>query len=81
MIISKEKIEDMNLRKLLLEATESCVRLGFTEHAKDIGEVSKKFGDKIKSHDYSKEEPFNWEKKVNEGCVREGIPLIYPKGG
>ena len=25
------------------------------------------------------DEPFNWEKKVNEGCVREGIPLIYPK--
>lgn len=81
MIISQEKIEDMKIRQTLLEITESCTRLGLTEHAKDIGAVSKKFGDKVKKYDYSKDEPFNWEKKVNEGCDRQGMPHIYPKKG
>lgn len=22
-----------------------------------------------------------WEKKVNEGCIREGLPLRYPQAG
>jgi len=26
-----------------------------------------------------KDEPFDWEKKVNEGCDKQGIPHIYPK--
>lgn len=81
MITSQEKIEDMKIRQTLLDITESCMRLGLTEHAKDIGEVSKKLGETIKTKDYSKDESFDWEKKVNEGCDRQGIPRIYPKTG
>lgn len=22
-----------------------------------------------------------WEKKVNDGCIREGLPLMYPEDG
>lgn len=48
MIISQEKIEDMKIRQTLLEITESCARLGLTEHAKEIGAVSKQYGERLK---------------------------------
>ena len=48
MITSREKIEDMQIRQTLLDITESCMKLGLTEHAKEIGTVSKKYGERLK---------------------------------
>ncbi len=81
MIISKSKIEDMQIRQLLLEATEACLSAGFTEHAKDIGAVSKQFGHKITAHDYSKEETGDeiWARKLKEAKEVDNSPHPLPE--
>lgn len=82
MITSKEKIQDMQIRENLLEVTEILLRTGNVEGAKETGAVAKQYGDRLKKP-YTPGNTFDelWEKKVNAGCDREGIPRICPKSG
>ncbi len=52
MLISQEKIQDMQIRDNMLELMEISLRLGDTEAAKLYGETAKKYGDRIKTFDY-----------------------------
>jgi len=56
MIASPTRIEDMKIRQTMLDALESCLALGFNEHAKDIGEASRKIKERIDTHDYTQED-------------------------
>lgn len=86
MIASPSKLQDMKDRAMYLGYLKEFI-WNHREGKKDYqAQICKTYGDycvflkkRIETYDYSKEEPFNWEKKVNEGCVREGIPRIYPK--
>jgi len=62
MIVSRAKTEDMRVRALMLDAIELQVRTGRTEDAKATGQASQALAQKIKTHDYSKEDLYlAWE--------------------
>jgi len=58
MIYSAAKAEDVRLRIGLLEDMEMLLRMGYSEAAQGAGKASKHLADRIKSHDYSKEDSF-----------------------
>lgn len=56
MIFSPTKKQDMQNRANMLYAVEVCLKNGLTDTAKEIGVVSAKLADKIRSCDYSQED-------------------------
>lgn len=79
MIVSKSKQEDIRFRLFFLSELKNALANRLPITAKFCGEQSKRLADKIKNHDYSKDETFDeiWQRKVNEGCERNGLPKIY----
>jgi len=64
MIASPTRIEDMKIRQDMLDALESCLALGLTSHAKDIGEASTALKTRIDTKDYTREDKHTeWLKK------------------
>lgn len=66
MIISPEKVEDMETRALMLDAMEICLRVGKINEAKGIGEASQKMKQKIDTFDYSKSSLIRIREKINK---------------
>ncbi len=70
MIYSAAKAEDVRLRLGLLEDMELFLSMGMKEAAAEAGLASKHLAERIKSHDYSREDNYlSWEKKAMAGNV------------
>lgn len=52
MIISPEKLQDMQIRDLMLECMQIALRNGLIEDAKAIGECAAIFRERIKNNNY-----------------------------
>lgn len=78
-MVNARKEEDRKSRILILDALKSALRVGNVPAAKEIAESSHAFAEKLRTHDYSKDETFEqtWQRKVNEGCQKNGLPNIY----
>lgn len=72
MIFSRAKLEDMKQREHYLAETERALRDGLKVTARAMGQASKFFGDRLKTHDYGKDKTFEeiWGKMVEEGKAR-----------
>lgn len=52
MIVSKEKMADVRERGECLELMEWCLSKGLTEQAKELGEISRWYAERIKKDNY-----------------------------
>lgn len=53
MIASKEKLADLKEREECLRLMNWCITRGLTEQAKEFGELSKFYGERIKKDTYT----------------------------
>lgn len=70
MIHSPAKEEDRKIRVALMEDMKMFIRIGNSEAATEAGKASKHLAERIKSHDYSREDNYlKWEKKAMMGTI------------
>jgi hypothetical protein len=56
MVVSKGREYDRAIRLDILRIMQSAIRMGKTDWAKELGEFSRKLSERIKNHDYKKED-------------------------
>ena len=64
------KTLSQNLNSVVTESHKLYALTKKPEYLESAAEISK-----VKGPDFQE----LWEKKVNEGCIREGLPLKYPQ--